>query len=178
MHGKSAEESWTQFCSTVNASVERFVPLKLRRKKFKPVWMDLQTLRMIRKKNRYWKSLKFNNHPGRLMKYKELEKEARKATRNSKRRFERNLAKEKNKRAFTSYVRSKTKNRVAVGPLKEDGKVVSSNADMAGILNNFFSSIFTVEDTTSLPEIDKMEAKSILNHVQFTPRKLKKRLTS
>ena len=86
------------------------------------------------------------------------------------------MAQDKNKRAFTSYVRSKTKSRVAVGPLKEDGKVISSDRGMAGILNNFFSSVFTIEDTTSMPEIDSMEAKSVLTQVKFTPKKVEKKI--
>ena len=45
-----------------------------------------------------------------------------------------------NNRLFYSYVRSKTKNRVGVGPLKDrSGQLVSENKEMANMLNDYFS---------------------------------------
>ena len=52
--------------------------MKLRRKKSKPVWIDAKTLRVICKKNRFLKSLKLNKDPDRFLRYKEMEKEAKK----------------------------------------------------------------------------------------------------
>jgi hypothetical protein len=46
---------------------------------------------------------------------------------------------DKNNRKFASYIKSKTKSKTGIGPLKnENGEVVSENKEMATILNNFF----------------------------------------
>lgn len=43
-----------------------------------------------------------------------------------------------------------------VGPLENDvGEVIMGNKEMAEELNNFFASVFTVEDTSNVPEIQE-----------------------
>ena len=54
-----------------------------------------------------------------------MEKEASKAVNNAEKSFERTLAKDQNKRGFSSYVRSKTKSRSSVGPLKVGNRTTS-----------------------------------------------------
>ena len=67
----------------------------------------------------------------------------------AKRNFERKLAKDakKNSKAFYGYLKKKTGNKVTVGPLKEDGKLVTDDKLMVDKLNLFFCSVFTQEDT-------------------------------
>ena len=66
-----------------------------------------------------------------------------------KRKFERKLSKSQKgpkDKQFTSYIRSKTKGRTSVGPLIDDhGNKVSEDKDVAEALNQFFSSVFTIE---------------------------------
>ena len=175
-HNKSADQNWKDFCTTVNECVSRHVPHRKRRKKSKPVWMDSKTLKLVKKKNRFWKKAKASNDPDQMIKYKVLQKEAKKAILNCKRRFEKNLAEERNKRAFSSYVKSKTKNQVTVGPLKQNGKLTSNNTDMANILNEFFCSVFSKEDPDTVPIISDMAAESVLTRVQFTGKKILKKI--
>ena len=54
-----------------------------------------------------------------------------------------------NKKAFNCYIRTKTKSRAGVGPLKKDGKLVSDNKTNANILNRFFGSVFSHTDPTA-----------------------------
>ncbi len=50
-------------------------------------------------------------------------------------------------KSFYAYVQSKSKARVGIGPLKDDrGKVVDDVAEMTELLNNYFASVFTVEN--------------------------------
>ena len=65
-------------------------------------------------------------------------------------------------------MKSKTKNQVTVGPLKQNGKLTSSNTDMANILNEYFCSVFTKEDPDTVPTISDMAAESVLTQVQFS----------
>ena len=67
---------------------------------------------------------------------------------------------------FYSYLRSKTRNRSSVGPLKEDEKVVSSDSGMATILNKFFTTVFTIENET-LPDQTPCRAPENLVDMSF-----------
>ena len=52
-------------------------------------------------------------------------------------------------KSFYAYVRSKQRSKVRVGPLKDtSGKIISDNKDAANLLNEYFSSVFTVENVS------------------------------
>jgi hypothetical protein len=72
---------------------------------------------------------------------------------------------DRNGKKFTQYIKSKTKTRSEIGPLKKsDGTITDNNAEMAGILNNFFTSVFTSEDLTNVPT-KECETNTILTDV-------------
>ena len=78
-----------------------------------------------------------------------------KAVRDAKKKFEGKLARnsKSNPRAMYSYINRRTSSRVKVGPLKDnEGKSVTDDESMTTILNQFFSSVFTSEDLSNLPE--------------------------
>ena len=52
-----------------------------------------------------------------------------------------------------SYIKSRRKDNIGVGTLYCDGLVYTDNQDKANVLNRYFSSVFTIEDTTHLPAI-------------------------
>ena len=55
-------------------------------------------------------------------------------------------------KSFYAYVRSKKKVRDKVGPLENNsGNIISDGFQMAEVLNEYFSSVFTTEDISSLP---------------------------
>ena len=63
--------------------------------------------------------------------------------------MEKNLAnaKETSTKTFANYIKSKSKTVTSIGPLKNSsGSLISSEKEMAEILNRFFASVFTKED--------------------------------
>ena len=62
---------------------------------------------------------------------------------------------ETNPNSFSAYVRSKSKVKDEVGPLKDsNGYFVSENEEVRELLNLYFGSVFTTENTTDeLPAV-------------------------
>ena len=55
-------------------------------------------------------------------------------------------------KAFFKYIRGKEQVRTSVGPLRNStGRAVSDESEMAGLLNRYFTSTFTQEQSGELP---------------------------
>ena len=90
-------------------------------------------------------------------KYKEALNAATTEIRQSKRRYDQKLACniKNDSKSFYAYVRSKQNVQDKVGPLEDSaGNIISQGFLMAEDLNNYFSSVFTKEDISSLPVAD------------------------
>ena len=86
--------------------------------------------------------------------YKEALNAATNEVRKSKRNVENKLAQniKSDSKSFYAYVRSKQNVRYRIGPLEDNaGNKITQGIVMAEELNMHFSSVFTREDTSSLP---------------------------
>ena len=110
----------------------------------KPMWMNREISRAMDKKRRLWR----RRVPAED--YKAAEKKVRNLVRNTKRNFAKKLTLSNgNSKPFYSYLKNKTQSRSVIGPMtREDSTLTSDNKKMAGILKQFFSSVFTTEDPT------------------------------
>ena len=114
-----------------------------------------------------------------MKEYKRVEKEVSNKIRNAKRKLEKGLVSgpDKNNRKYTQYVKSKTKSRTPVGPLvTKEKKIVTENKEMAEILNQFFSSVFTKEDLSYIPDAEMENVESTMRPVQVTRREVEKKI--
>jgi len=99
---------------------------------------------------------------------KKTQKECKKAVRQAKRKFEQKIAQNGNKRPFVAYIKSKTKSRSGVGPLKVDNKTISGDKDMATELNKAFCSVFTKENDQNRPTCQVLQDSSVVSEIYFT----------
>ncbi len=152
---KNAEESWNHLRDTLQELQRVHIPKKSLKKDWPP-WMCVELLRAIRRKRSLWKKARTAQDKE---KYAQEEKKVQKAIRTAKRNFEKRIAYEdkNNRKPFYNYVKKKTKGRTAVGPLKQDRRVVTDDTEMAEVLNEFFSSVFTREDTSNVPDPEPMQ---------------------
>jgi hypothetical protein len=138
--------------------------------------MNSYVKRLVNRKQTKWKRYAKNRTNDNFIWYKEAEKECKKGVSAAKRNFERKIAKSGNKRPFNAYVKSKTKSRTNVGPLKVNDALITDNKDMAKILNEYFTSVFSREQPGEVPPADKLQAESNLSNIVFTAEKVKKKL--
>ena len=146
------EVDWNNFKQKLNSVIYKHVPTyKKTNNVSKPVWMNNYIVRLRRKKSTLYKKMKRTNREEDTIQYKEVEKELKKAIRRAKKKFEVKISKQngnEGKNNFNKYVKSRLGKQTGVGPLIDDNKnVTSKGEEMAEILNNYFSSVFT-EDTT------------------------------
>ena len=159
------------------------VPTKLRRTSSRPLWMNQNIMRMLRRKRRLWRAYTGEGYYRQdyrdYLAYQEVQKELKKAIRKAKRKLEKDLAKKakKNPKKFFSYMRTKTANRVSVGPLLGEGGLVSDSKEMAGILNAQYTGVFTREDTGDLPEAEKLyTGNEPLTDIRFVSKEVETKL--
>src|SRR5260221_1084505 len=91
--------------------------------------------------------------------YKQARNNVTRELRNARLQFEQKLTTDikKNQKTFFSYVRSKSRTKDRVGPLKDNnGQVVDDDQKSCDILNSFFSSVYTDENMNNMPEAKQM----------------------
>jgi hypothetical protein len=169
--------------SVIERETERCIPKKLRRTSSKPIWMNKNIMRLIRKKRRAWRNYStheyYRGDYQSWQAYKKVQDDIKKAVRLAKRKLERSLAKnaKKNPKAFYSYLKKKVSNKVSVVPLKEGDQLVTDEGRMAEMLNTFFCSVFTQEDLDELPQPEQLyHGEELFSSVTFDQQTVQKKL--
>ena len=170
---------WNILRKTLDDAVELFVPSSTIRAPGQPKWLTREVIRLVRRKKRAYRLTRTHGTVENWTKYKTLEKEVIVKLRNAKRRMEKNLAysKETTTKTFANYIKSKSKSITGIGPLKSStGALITDEKDMAEILNNFFSSVFTKDDPQSEIPLRHPETAERLTNVVFTRNKIREKI--
>jgi hypothetical protein len=175
LEGLSVEEMWKKLTEKMSEVTEKNVPWREVHAKGRAAWMTREIMRAIRRKKRLWKKVKGGTI---TEEYRDADKKVKKLIRNSKRRFEKKLADGNgiNNRPFFAYVKKKTKSKTSVGPLKNRKKeVITEDQEMAELLNEFFSSVFTRESSGEVPQAEETGAEG-MKEVRFTEKKVQEKI--
>ena len=178
---KSGKDCMDVVYKVLESETENHVPMKLRRNAQKPIWMNKNILRLIRKKKRLWRwySTDGKKDYASFQAYRNVQKEVKNAVKQAKKKLERKLAKEakKNAKQFHSYIKKKKTNRVTVGPLKAGTEIVTDHQVMSNMLNDYFCSVFTDENLEDMPEVTQQyRGEQPLTDVTITPDKVRKKV--
>ena len=176
LHNKLADlnlnDKWKQFVSCMKEVVEGTVPTVKRICKKRP-WVTKEVQRSRRTKIKAWKRMQ----QMRQTTHGEMDEIAEEQLEQAKRKYvrKRNAAKatnriaikeyeeklsqniKKDNKSFYRYMRSKQKRKDKVGPLKNaEGKIITDGQETAEILNKYFGSVLTEENTKNIPEPKQM----------------------
>ena len=154
MKHKTATECWNILRGEIDSAIDSFVPTKRQEKRSKKKHLSKEAFRKIRHKQNMWRVYKDTGKDQDYVVYKEALNTATNEVRKSKRNVELKLAQniKSDSKSFYAYVRSKQNVRDKVGPLEDNaGDIITGGFLMAEELNMHFSSVFTREDTSSLP---------------------------
>ena len=140
--------------------------------------MTRSVKKLVRRKQRHYNIYIQTGAPEDFDRYKATEKECKKAMRRAKKLFKSSIARNGNKRPFNSYIKSKTKSRVSVGPLKSGGELVTENTQMATILNNQFGAVFSYEDAAHVPPCPDTSGGNNIENVYLDVETIQKKIRS
>ena len=158
MNNKTATECWNILRGELDSAIDSYVPMKKQGQRSKKKHLSKVAFRKIRYKQNMWQVYKHTGTDKDYDAYKEALNAATNEVRKSKRNFEHKLAQhiKSDSNSFYAYVRSKQKVRDKyVGPLEDNaGNIITQGFLMAEELNMHFSSVFTREDTSSIPVPD------------------------
>ena len=158
----TVEDKWNYLKTTISKLMENYIPTttsnvkKDNRKR--PHWMNSKALRKIKKKYNLYKRF-LNTKSGQdYQRYIEARNECKRVVKRAKKNHEKKVAEnsKSNPKMFWRYVQDKMKSNVGISVLHgPDGELKSTDKDKADALNEYFSSVFTREDISSLPEVEK-----------------------
>ena len=153
----NTEQKWAVFKGILDDQISRHMPRKItvEGQKRKPQWLSYKAVKLVKRKHQLYAKYKNCKHPA----YMRAARDANIEIRRSKRRFETKLAAniKDDVKSFYAYVSSKRKAKPRVGPIvTKNGDMVSSPSCIAGLLNDYFSSVFTKEKTRFLPNSEKL----------------------
>ena len=112
-----------------------FIPLARRRSRTRPKWATAGTRQAVKEKQRLWKLSQSGAQGDMKATLKEASKKLYRATRKARRDFENEIAVSDDRRLLYRYIKSKSQNRVSIGPLKDrEGKQVKDSKEMADLL--------------------------------------------
>ena len=154
MKNMTATECWIILRGEIYSAIDSFVPMKRQGKRSKKKHLSKEAFRKIRHKQNMWRVYKHTEKDQDYVVYIEALNTATNEVRKSKRNVEHKLAQNiiSDSKSFYAYVRSKQNVRDKVGPLEDNaGDIITGGFLMAEELNMHFSSVFTREDTSSLP---------------------------
>ena len=165
------ETDWNIFKTTLNDLCKKYIPKKTVNEIKRPPWLKRDLLRLIRQKRAAWKAFKASKSQVDENNFRELQKKVKKLTKSAKHKHEVQISREAktNPKLFYSYLSKKKKNRVQVGPLRnEDGDLCHDNKCMAEVLNKQYSKVFTTEDP-NLPADPLSFSCPEMADIRFTP---------
>ena len=144
----------------------------------KPKWLTKDISRLLKQKKSAWRTARLYRNSETIARYEQLEKTVKNKIKKAKKSMEKELSmsKDKNGRKFSNYIKSKTQVKISVGPLKNaDGNLTAEDSEMATILNDYFSSVFSEEDLSQLPE-KQSETGSVFEMVLIDRKKIKNKI--
>jgi hypothetical protein len=155
LDGLDAEKMWDKFQKKMSDSIVSCIPTKKPRNYQYPRWMTRCAIRARNYKLRMWKRFRLSGTYNDKVEYKRALNNATAKYKAAKQDFEKKLAKDikSNPKSFYAYVRSKSATKSKVSPLKDSqGNIVIEDIEICNVLNQYFSSVFTKENSNCSDE--------------------------
>lgn len=169
-HTGDIEAALVNVYNIINDVISTFVPLDHRKNCQSACWFNAKIGRLLKVWRHYWSAYRRNRSDFNKNCYCSFVKTVNNAICSSKRQFELNLSDKTcgSAKALFRYTNSKLSIRQHIPLLKTgDGETVTADVDKANVLNQYFASVFTIDDH-QLPPFEALTL-DILSNINITP---------
>ena len=163
--------------SRVNDAGRRHIP-KRRATISNPSWSNNDVKQAIGRRQRAYETKRSINNEETVAEYIAARRQVKRIAKQEKCHKELSIAKicKHNPKSFYSYINERRIVRDNIGPLKTlEGIVITTDNDMANIMNNYFSSVFTIEQLKNVPQLGQYEG-NIYDTFNFSTEEVQEKL--
>ena len=176
----TCEEAWLYLENVLKEGIIKAIPQSSQssKKVGRPKWMNSHVLEKVKEKSRRYKNYRSTQDGVDYLAYARIRKQARWECRKTKKEFERSLAKEakSNPKAVFSYANSRMKTRSGIADLETEEGTSVTYLEKSEALDDFFSSVFTIERDGPTPQLARRDIKVAMPHLETTEAMVKKKL--
>ena len=165
-------EMWGVFHSELLCLIDKYVPIvnsSTAKGHSRSGWLS----RVVSKaKHKAWNRYHFTRQTFDYQIYSKARNHCTSLVRKAKLSFEENLAYSisTNPKKFWNYVNQNLRVKPGIPMLQQrDGSFTDNDNDVANLLNDYFCSVFTSEDLSTIPTLPPRNFKSTLSDIQLTP---------
>ena len=175
--------AWGLFKKCMQTCVDECVPVRNgSNKAFKPIPLPREVIQIVRKKRRLYNRWRKTNLPEDHIAFKKSRSDAKKECHRASKQFLSRLTDnlvDKPKR-FWTFIRNNRREKAPVPELKSVGSTTTATTatsaiDKANMLNNFFQSVYTREETEHIPMMSS-RCPTRMSAIQITTAGVKKQL--
>ena len=150
---KTVDHNWTHLKSCILDVITKCVPSKKISGRHKIPWFTKKLKRLARKKQRAYNRAKKSKKDRDWTIFRSVRKKLQKSEKNAHYDYLKEIISEDGNKGLWRYLKSTRKDTCGVSTLIKDGVSGSEPAHKARMLNEQFSSVFTKEDTNSIPDL-------------------------
>lgn len=149
-HSGSVEQLWSKFKIKLQEVMDTHIPSKMVTSKNKLPWLNQRVKRSLRHKQKAYNKARASRKPEDWETFREHRRTTHKTTRQAHRNHVRKICMD-SKKKFWSFVNRLRKDSTGIPSLRDQGNLISDNAQKAELLNMQFQSVFTKENMDTLP---------------------------
>ena len=160
--GKTVEELWTDFTTTLDKFFQECIPSKLIRGKSSLPWITQEIKRLIRKWDGLYSKFKKTGKADLQTQFQTLRQKIKRKIKDSYQAYLENLLglnddenKCDNKKLF-SFLKNSQHDQQGIQPLKHENKLHSDTKIKANLFNQQFNSVFTPKEPLSLSRLSRL----------------------
>ncbi|KAF2349531.1 Reverse transcriptase domain [Trinorchestia longiramus] len=180
MNNKNAKECYIILKDKIATATDHHIPRKRIKPTNNPPWFSEKIKRLINARQHSYRRLKrYQTEPHR-QEHIHACWAVKRTIKSTKRNKEITVAAQDktNPKSFYKYVNDRRLKRDTIGPLIDsDGSTQTDNKSKAKILNTYFTSVFTHEDLTEIPQPHVLNTQEILSDGVFTVEEVEEQIS-